>query len=80
MENLSPRRTSLSLRNTKVSLCLVYLLCTGFSIIMNFLSLFPADSLTHRAAVAEMLSVLEPEKKAEAIKLIEDSNDNLVST
>lgn len=47
---------------------------------MNFLSLFPADSLTHRAAVAEMLSVLEPDKKAEAIKLIEDSNDNLVST
>lgn len=38
------------------------------------------DSLTHRAAVAEMLSVLEPDKKAEAIKLIEDSNDNLVST
>ncbi|KAJ6348158.1 hypothetical protein OIU76_004605 [Salix suchowensis] len=33
-------------------------------------------SLMHRAAVAEMLSVLEPNKKPEAIKLIEDSTNN----
>ncbi|GAA0157196.1 acetyltransferase [Lithospermum erythrorhizon] len=31
------------------------------------------DSLMHRAAAAEMLNVLEPSKKAEATKLIEDS-------
>ncbi|XP_057968135.1 N-terminal acetyltransferase A complex auxiliary subunit NAA15 [Malania oleifera] len=37
------------------------------------------ESLVHRAAVAEMLYVLEPNKKAEAIKLIEDSTNNLVS-
>ncbi|XP_052182414.1 N-terminal acetyltransferase A complex auxiliary subunit NAA15-like isoform X2 [Diospyros lotus] len=37
------------------------------------------DSLMHRAAVAEMLYVLDPSKKAEAIKLIEDSSNNLVS-
>jgi len=36
----------------------------------------PADSLIHRAAVAEMLSVLEPNKKLEAVKLIEDSTNN----
>ncbi|KAA8541840.1 hypothetical protein F0562_022992 [Nyssa sinensis] len=38
------------------------------------------DSLMHRAAGAEMLFVLEPNKKVEAIKLIEDSSNNLVST
>ncbi|MQL89748.1 hypothetical protein Taro_022343 [Colocasia esculenta] len=41
-------------------------------------SLF-VDSLMHRAAVAEMLYVLEPEKKSEAIKLIEDSTNKPVS-
>ncbi|KAG1367624.1 N-terminal acetyltransferase A complex auxiliary subunit NAA15 [Cocos nucifera] len=35
------------------------------------------DSLMHRAAAAEMLLVLEPEKKLEAIKLIEDSTNKL---
>ncbi|KAF9690047.1 hypothetical protein SADUNF_Sadunf01G0155300 [Salix dunnii] len=34
------------------------------------------DSLMHRAAVAEMLYVLEPNKKLEAVKLIEDSTNN----
>ncbi|KAM0944855.1 putative transferase [Dioscorea sansibarensis] len=34
------------------------------------------DSLMHRAAAAEMLYVLEPEKKLEAIKIIEDSTNN----
>ncbi|KAJ6963431.1 N-terminal acetyltransferase A complex auxiliary subunit NAA15-like [Populus alba x Populus x berolinensis] len=38
------------------------------------------DSLTHRAAVAEMLSVLEPNKKLEAVKLIEDSTNNPAPT
>lgn len=38
------------------------------------------DSLMHRVAVAEMLYLLEPNKKAEAIRLIEDSNNNIVST
>ncbi|KAG8656320.1 N-terminal acetyltransferase A complex auxiliary subunit NAA15 isoform X2 [Manihot esculenta] len=38
------------------------------------------DSLVHRAAVAEMLYVLEPKRKSEAIKLIEDSANNLVPT
>ncbi|KAF5739129.1 acetyltransferase-related family protein [Tripterygium wilfordii] len=36
------------------------------------------DSLMHRAAVAEMLYVLEPDKKSDAIKLIENSTNNLV--
>lgn len=38
-----------------------------------------AESLMHRAAVAELLHVLEPNKKAEAVKLIEDSVNDLVS-
>uniref|UniRef100_A0A1D1XV89 N-alpha-acetyltransferase 16, NatA auxiliary subunit n=1 Tax=Anthurium amnicola TaxID=1678845 RepID=A0A1D1XV89_9ARAE len=33
------------------------------------------DSMMHRAAVAEMLLVLEPKMKSEAIKLIEDSTN-----
>ncbi|XP_060205680.1 N-terminal acetyltransferase A complex auxiliary subunit NAA15-like isoform X2 [Lycium barbarum] len=37
------------------------------------------ESLMHRAAVAELLYVLEPNKKAEAVKLIEDSVNDLVS-
>ncbi|CAA2965649.1 N-terminal acetyltransferase A complex auxiliary subunit NAA15-like isoform X2 [Olea europaea var. sylvestris] len=37
------------------------------------------DSLMHRAAVAEMLYVLKPNKKGEAITLIEGSTNNLVS-
>ncbi|XP_068334434.1 N-terminal acetyltransferase A complex auxiliary subunit NAA15-like [Pyrus communis] len=36
------------------------------------------DSLMHRAAVAEMLYALEPDKKSEAIKLIEESTNNMV--
>ena len=38
-----------------------------------------ADSLVHRAAAAEMLYLLEPNKKSEAVKLIEDSSNNIVS-
>ncbi|CAK9174650.1 unnamed protein product [Ilex paraguariensis] len=38
------------------------------------------DSLMHRAAVAEMLYLLEPNQKADAVKLIEESSNNLVST
>jgi peptide alpha-N-acetyltransferase len=34
----------------------------------------------HRAAVAEMLSVLEPNKKLEAVKLIEDSTNDPAPT
>ncbi|KAK6795857.1 hypothetical protein RDI58_009312 [Solanum bulbocastanum] len=37
------------------------------------------ESLMHRAAVAELLHVLEPNKKVEAVKLIEDSVNDLVS-
>ncbi|KAI3455389.1 hypothetical protein Pfo_012052 [Paulownia fortunei] len=37
------------------------------------------DSLSHRAAVAEMIFVMEPSKKKEAINLIEESSSNLVS-
>ncbi|KAK1299486.1 hypothetical protein QJS10_CPB14g01154 [Acorus calamus] len=37
------------------------------------------DSLMHRAAVAEMLHLLEPNKKIEAIKLIEDSANRTVA-
>ncbi|KAK9149523.1 hypothetical protein Scep_008280 [Stephania cephalantha] len=36
------------------------------------------ESLMHRAAAAEMLDVLEPERRLEAIKLIEDSVNNVV--
>ncbi|KAI7743200.1 hypothetical protein M8C21_020556, partial [Ambrosia artemisiifolia] len=38
------------------------------------------DSLMHRAAAAEMMYCLEPNKKAEAIKLIEASPNNPVSS
>nr|XP_043623547.1 N-terminal acetyltransferase A complex auxiliary subunit NAA15-like [Erigeron canadensis] len=38
------------------------------------------DSLMHRAAAAEMVYCLEPNKKAEAIKLIEESSNNLASS
>ncbi|CAO2815322.1 unnamed protein product [Amaranthus hypochondriacus] len=34
------------------------------------------DSLMHRVAVAEMLYLLEPNKKSEAVKLIEESSHN----
>ena len=36
-------------------------------------------SLAHRAAAAEMMYLLEPDKKMEAIKLIEDSTNNASS-
>ncbi|XP_020582389.1 N-terminal acetyltransferase A complex auxiliary subunit NAA15 isoform X2 [Phalaenopsis equestris] len=35
------------------------------------------DSLMHRVAAAEMLYVLEPDKKLEAIQLIQDSTNNI---
>lgn len=35
------------------------------------------DSLMHRTAVAEMLHLLEPNKKSEAVKLIEESSNNM---
>ncbi|XP_010532133.1 PREDICTED: N-alpha-acetyltransferase 15, NatA auxiliary subunit-like [Tarenaya hassleriana] len=35
-------------------------------------------SLMHRAAYAEMLYVLDPSKKSDAVKLIEDSTNNIV--
>ncbi|OUZ99684.1 Tetratricopeptide repeat-containing domain [Macleaya cordata] len=38
------------------------------------------DSVMHRAAAAEILYVLEPNKKPEVIKLIEDTTNNLEST
>ncbi|XVE88962.1 hypothetical protein DITRI_Ditri19aG0112000 [Diplodiscus trichospermus] len=38
------------------------------------------DSLMHRAAVAEMLYTLEPTRKLEAVKLIEDSCNKVVPT
>ncbi|XP_071691974.1 N-terminal acetyltransferase A complex auxiliary subunit NAA15-like [Rutidosis leptorrhynchoides] len=38
------------------------------------------DSLMHRAAAAEMIYCLEPNKKAEAISLIQESSNNLVSS
>lgn len=49
-----------------------------FCIAVNFCCIlfFNADSLMHRAAVAELLYVLEPNKKAEAVQLIEDSTDD----
>ncbi|KAH7547325.1 hypothetical protein FEM48_Zijuj01G0297800 [Ziziphus jujuba var. spinosa] len=38
------------------------------------------DSLMHRAAAAEMLYALQPDKKPEAVKLIEESTNNPVPT
>jgi peptide alpha-N-acetyltransferase len=38
------------------------------------------DSLVHRAAYAEMLYILDPSKKTEAIKIIEDSTNKVVQT
>lgn len=34
----------------------------------------------HRAAVAEMIYTLQPDKKLEAVKLIEQSSNNMVPT
>lgn len=47
---------------------------------MVALFLLVADSLMHRAAAAEMLFVLETNKKSEAVQLIEDSTNNLAPT
>jgi len=44
----------------------------------NFLEKHNA-SLTHRAAAAEMMYLLEPDKKLQAIKLIEDSTNSTAS-
>ncbi|KAL0724454.1 hypothetical protein Bca4012_039053 [Brassica carinata] len=38
------------------------------------------DSLVHRAAYAEMMYLLDPSKKTEAIKVIEDSTNKVVQT
>ncbi|XP_039033615.1 N-terminal acetyltransferase A complex auxiliary subunit NAA15-like [Hibiscus syriacus] len=38
------------------------------------------DSLMHRVAVAEMLNILEPARKIEAVKLIEDSSNKVMPT
>ncbi|KAG8379893.1 hypothetical protein BUALT_Bualt07G0136600 [Buddleja alternifolia] len=38
------------------------------------------DSLRHRAAVAEMIFVMEPNKKGEAVKLIEESSNDPISS
>lgn len=38
-----------------------------------------AESLMHRAAVAELMYVLETTRKAVAVKLIEDGGDDCVS-
>jgi peptide alpha-N-acetyltransferase len=38
------------------------------------------DSLVHRAAYAEMLYVLDPSKKTEAVKIIEDSTNKAAQT
>ncbi|VAH61795.1 unnamed protein product [Triticum turgidum subsp. durum] len=45
---------------------------------INFLEKHNA-SLTHRAAAAEMMYLLEPDKKLQVIKLIEDSTNNTAS-
>ncbi|KAH9714679.1 N-terminal acetyltransferase A complex auxiliary subunit NAA15 [Citrus sinensis] len=52
----------------------------AISIVTVALFLLVADSLMHRAAAAEMLFVLETNKKSEALKLIEDSTNNLAPT
>uniref|UniRef100_A0A0A8YNX4 Uncharacterized protein n=1 Tax=Arundo donax TaxID=35708 RepID=A0A0A8YNX4_ARUDO len=44
----------------------------------SFLEKYNA-SLTHRTAAAEMMYLLEPDKKMEAIKIIEDSTNNVAS-
>ncbi|XP_021848124.1 N-terminal acetyltransferase A complex auxiliary subunit NAA15 [Spinacia oleracea] len=46
---------------------------------MSFLKKHEA-SLMHRTAVAEMLHLLEPNKKSEAVKLIEESSNDMIST
>jgi len=43
-----------------------------------FLVLF-AGSLMHRAAFGEMMYILDPNRRAEAVKLIEGSTNNPVS-
>lgn len=38
-----------------------------------------AGSLMHRAAYGEMMYILDPNRRTEVVKLIEESTDNLVS-
>lgn len=56
---------------------LVHILFTILFVIFLFCPL--VDSLRHRAAVAEMVFVLEPSKKKEATSLIEESSNDLGS-
>ena len=57
-----------------------YFNCCKNTYIKNFFFvLVLADSLMHRAAAAEMMYLLEADKKLEAIKLIEDSKNNIAS-
>jgi peptide alpha-N-acetyltransferase len=50
-----------------------------FVALRSYSNLFLLASLTHRAAAAEMMYLLEPDKKLQAIKLIEDSTNNTAS-
>lgn len=42
-----------------------------------FVSLLFADSLMHRAAFGEMMYILDPNRRSEAVKLIEGSTNNI---
>jgi len=84
MGNLCLRQIILSLKNMKVILGIKMRICCnpyGSNLIVkisySFFLLF-TDSLMHRAAFGEMLYVLDPNRRPEAVKLIEGSTNNLV--
>lgn len=55
-----------------------FIFCRVLSTMLTiFVCYISADSLMHRTAVAEMLHLLEPNKKSEAVKLIEESSNNM---
>ena len=81
MRNPCLRQTTHSLKNIKVKVNLI--INTAMHIfqasLWRFLNLFLfADSLMHRAAFAEILHILDSNRKSEAVKFIEESTNNIV--
>lgn len=83
MRNLFSKQTMLSMTIIKVILVNIisYVVSHTFQVSLGkiyIVSLLFADSLMHRAAFAEILYILDSNRKSEAVKLIEDSVNNTV--
>jgi len=83
MRNLFSMQTMLSMTIIKVVLVSIisYIAPHTFQVSLRkiyIVSLLFADSLMHRAAFVEILYILDSNRKSEAVKLIEDSVNNIV--